>query len=115
MLPWVVTGFADKMCLAWVAFARTRKPNHPGLPDWKPYNVKAYQLETMLTDITTALDDLGLQRAIYMGYSSGGGVGFGLAHFAPEHISALIIGGASPYYTTDDRAGRTAWAIVCPG
>ena len=76
----------------------------------KPEDAKAYQLETMLTDITTVMDDLGLQRTIYMGYSSGGQVGFGLARFAPERISALIIGGTSPYRATDDWAAQSAWA-----
>lgn len=44
---------ADKMCSAWVAFARTGKPNHPGLPDWKPYDVK-YRA-TMVFDFSTEL------------------------------------------------------------
>jgi pimeloyl-ACP methyl ester carboxylesterase len=76
----------------------------------KPEGAEAYQLESMVNDIITVLDNLRLQQAIYMGYSSGGGVGFGLARFAPERVSALIIGGTSPYCTAEDRADQTLWA-----
>jgi para-nitrobenzyl esterase len=31
-------NLAEKMSAAWVAFARTGNPNHPGLPEWKPYD-----------------------------------------------------------------------------
>ena len=29
---------ATRMSSAWVAFARTGDPNHPGLPKWTPYD-----------------------------------------------------------------------------
>jgi pimeloyl-ACP methyl ester carboxylesterase len=76
----------------------------------KPEVAEAYQWESMVKDIGTMLDNLGLQRAIYLGYSSGGSVGFGLGRLAPERVSALIIGGTSPYCPADDRAGRMAFA-----
>jgi para-nitrobenzyl esterase len=31
-------AMADKTSRAWVAFARTGNPNHPGLPNWEPYS-----------------------------------------------------------------------------
>ena len=31
---------ARRMSKAWVAFARTGNPNHPGLPEWRPYTEK---------------------------------------------------------------------------
>ncbi|HEY0342178.1 MAG TPA: carboxylesterase family protein, partial [Steroidobacteraceae bacterium] len=31
---------ATRMSNAWVAFARTGDPNHPGLPTWAPYDTK---------------------------------------------------------------------------
>ncbi len=48
-------------------------------------------------DVVAVLDDLGIDRAHYFGYSLGGWVGFGLAKYAPERIRSLIIGGAQPY------------------
>ncbi len=69
----------------------------------KPEDPAAYQLENMVSDITTVMDELGLLRASYMGYSSGGTVGFGLARLAAERISALTIGGDDPYVDPTDQ------------
>jgi para-nitrobenzyl esterase len=33
-------SFAENVSRAWVAFARTGNPNHPGMPEWKPYSLK---------------------------------------------------------------------------
>jgi para-nitrobenzyl esterase len=39
---------ADRMSAAWVAFARTGNPNHPGLPKWGTFDTK--QRATMIFD-----------------------------------------------------------------
>lgn len=72
----------------------------------KPYDPEAYQLELMVSDIVAVLDHLGVAKAHYMGYSSGGLTGFGLARFAPQRFYSLIIGGMHPY---DERVGRVVW------
>jgi para-nitrobenzyl esterase len=41
-------ALADKMSRAWVAFAKTGNPNHPGLPDWRPFT--ATERATMVFD-----------------------------------------------------------------
>ena len=41
-------ALADRMSAAWAAFARTGNPNHPGLPEWKPFT--AAERATMVFD-----------------------------------------------------------------
>ena len=41
-------ALADRMSAAWVAFARTGNPNHPGLPKWGTFDTK--QRTTMVFD-----------------------------------------------------------------
>lgn len=72
----------------------------------KPDNPEAYRIELMVNDIVAVVDDLGFEKVHYMGYSSAGLVGFGLAKFTPERLSSLIIGGADPY---EDRVDRLPW------
>jgi len=63
----------------------------------KPHDPKAYGLKQRPADVVAVLDELGIDRAHYLGYSLGGWIGFGLATYAPERLSSLIIGGAQPY------------------
>ena len=64
----------------------------------KPHDPEAAAgLERRPADVVAVLDDLGIDRAHYFGYSLGGWIGFGLAKYAPERIRSLIIGGAQPY------------------
>lgn len=41
------------MSAAWVAFARTGNPNHPGMPEWKPFTTAVR--ETMVLDVEPQL------------------------------------------------------------
>jgi len=63
----------------------------------KPRAPEAYALEKRVGDIVAVLDDLGIAKAHYFGYSMGGWIGFGVARYAPERCRSLIIGGADPY------------------
>ncbi len=63
----------------------------------KLYNSDDYLLELRASDVVAVLDDLGVETAIYWGFSMGGRIGFALASLAPERISAFIIGGSHPY------------------
>jgi pimeloyl-ACP methyl ester carboxylesterase len=67
-----------------------------GLSD-KPHDPAAYDLSIRAADVVSILDDLRLPMADYYGYSMGGWIAFGLARYAPERFSSLIIGGAHPY------------------
>jgi para-nitrobenzyl esterase len=47
---------AVNMSEAWIAFARSGNPNHPGIPEWRPYSIN--NRNTMLFDVPckTAVD-----------------------------------------------------------
>jgi pimeloyl-ACP methyl ester carboxylesterase len=63
----------------------------------KPHEPAAYDMSLRASDVVSVLDDLGLPKADYMGYSMGGWIGFGLAQYAPARFSSFIIGAAHPY------------------
>lgn len=74
----------------------------------KPHAPAAYQMERMASDILAVMDELGLEEAHYMGYSSGGYLGFTLAKLAPNRLHSLILGGTAPFADSDPEAG-SAW------
>ena len=63
----------------------------------KPHDPDAYVLNRRVADIVAVLDALGIEKALYWGYSMGGWIGFGLAKYAKERVRALVIGGQHPY------------------
>jgi pimeloyl-ACP methyl ester carboxylesterase len=68
----------------------------------KPHDPGAYALEHRVSDIVAVLDDLGIARAHFLGYSMGGWIGFGVAKCAPDRFRSLIIGGQHPYAQSMD-------------
>jgi pimeloyl-ACP methyl ester carboxylesterase len=69
-----------------------------GLSD-KPRDRDAYAYPALISDLVAVLDDLHIERAIYLGYSMGGRIGFRIPAFTPRRFRALILGGAA-YPTT---------------
>jgi pimeloyl-ACP methyl ester carboxylesterase len=63
----------------------------------KPHDPRAYSLENRVGDVTVVLDALGIEKALFWGYSMGGWIGFGMAKYAKERVRALVIGGQHPY------------------
>jgi pimeloyl-ACP methyl ester carboxylesterase len=63
----------------------------------KPHDPKAYDLPLRASDVLSVLDELGIQKVDYFGYSMGGWIGFGLARLAPERFGSFILGGSHPY------------------
>ena len=61
----------------------------------KPHDPKDYDLKLRVSDILALMDDLGVDKAHYMGYSMGGRIGFGIVMHAPDRFHSLIIGGIS--------------------
>lgn len=63
----------------------------------RPHDVEAYALARRVGDLVAVLDDLGVDRAHYFGYSMGGWIGFGILKHAPERFRSLVIGGQHPF------------------
>ena len=63
----------------------------------KPHDSSAHQMSLLVGDVLAVLDDAGIDKAHFLGYSMGGRVGFGIAKYAPERFRSLIIGGSHPY------------------
>ena len=60
-----IQPLADKMSAAWVAFARTGRPDHPGIPRWPAYD--AVRRPTMVIDNDwTVVDDLNREERLAM-------------------------------------------------
>jgi pimeloyl-ACP methyl ester carboxylesterase len=61
----------------------------------KPHDPASYTAAKYASDVTAVIDDLGISKTRYWGYSQGGWIGFALARYAPSSISAFVIGGAA--------------------
>jgi pimeloyl-ACP methyl ester carboxylesterase len=77
----------------------------------KPHQPDAYQRDRNVADITAVLDDLGITRTHYFGYSMGGRIGFAFARYAPKRVHSLIIGGGSPYPYSQGNPDRMLEAL----
>ena len=63
----------------------------------KLYEPEAYVHEQQALDVVAVLDDLGIQKTAFWGYSMGGDVGLALARDSVNRLQALIVGGVNPY------------------
>jgi pimeloyl-ACP methyl ester carboxylesterase len=63
----------------------------------KPHDPRAYDLALRASDVVAVLDELGVRKADYFGYSLGGWIGFGLARHSLERFSSFIFVGSHPY------------------
>ena len=52
-------------------------------------------------DTVAVLDELGIERAHFVGKSWGGRLGFGIGEHAPDRVLSLVIGGNQPYAWPD--------------
>ncbi len=76
-----------------------------GLSD-KPHETDAYTLQQRSADVVAVLDDLGIDKVHYCGYSLGGWVGYGMVRHARERLQSLTLGAAHPYTDTSWDAFR---------
>ncbi len=63
----------------------------------KPHDPQAYGPEMMTGDVVAVLNDLGVEKANYWGYSMGAWIGFQLIRYHPSRFSSYILGGTSLY------------------
>lgn len=71
----------------------------------KPHDPYLSTADHAARDTVDVLDALGIERADYWGYSSGGTVAFAAALLAPERFRSLVIGGTDPWWTPEWAAG----------
>ena len=63
----------------------------------KPHNPEKFAMPLRVADVVAVLDQLGIDRAHFIGASWGGRLGFGIGEHAPERVLSLVIGGQQPY------------------
>ncbi len=72
----------------------------------KPHDPAAYVMAMRVGDAVAVLDELGIERAHFVGMSWGGRLGFGIGEHASERVLSLIIGGQQPYEWPDSPITR---------
>ena len=73
----------------------------------KPHDPHAYAMPVRVADAVAVLDELGVERAHFVGQSWGGRLGFGIGEHAPRRVRSLVIGGNQPYAWPDSPLVRT--------
>lgn len=64
----------------------------------KPHDPASYRPEILAEDYLAILNDLGIEKTHYLGYSMGARIGLScLARYALPRLYSLILGGISPY------------------
>ncbi|MHB8644435.1 MAG: alpha/beta fold hydrolase [Thermomicrobiales bacterium] len=81
----------------------------------KPHDPAAYALDKRVGDVLAVMDDAGIERAIFWGYSMGGHIGYAIGQYAPERFDALILGGMHPYARDPAAARQRAEALRSGG
>lgn len=67
----------------------------------KPHDTAAYAMRLRVGDAVAVLDELGVERAHFVGISWGGRLGLGIGEHAPSRVRSLVIGGQQPYAWPD--------------
>ena len=62
-----------------------------------PSDHNLFTLEHRVSDVIAVMDDAGIERADFFGYSLGAVIGFGLAGAYESRFSSFVLGGAHPY------------------
>jgi pimeloyl-ACP methyl ester carboxylesterase len=68
----------------------------------KPHDARAYAMEVRVADVLAVVDELGIERAHFVGLSWGGRLVFGIGAHAPDRVRSLVIVGQQPYAIDPD-------------
>lgn len=68
-----------------------------GLSD-KPHDIEAYSQESRGSDVIAVLDDAGIERSHFFGYSMGGLIGAAMLRHHPDRLMGIVLGGYNPYH-----------------
>jgi pimeloyl-ACP methyl ester carboxylesterase len=63
----------------------------------KPHDANAYAMQLRVADVVAVIDELGLDRAHFIGISWGGRLCFGIGEHAPERVRSLVVIGQQPF------------------
>lgn len=90
---WERAGYVDALTATHTVI--TMDPLGLGASDG-PVDPAAYALHRRAESVTAVLDDMGVDRAAYWGYSLGALTGYGVALHAPQRLTRLVAGGFDP-------------------
>jgi pimeloyl-ACP methyl ester carboxylesterase len=71
----------------------------------KPHEPSAYRQIHQVNDWLAVLDDIGVDKAHFLGFSMGGNVSLGVGIHAPDRCLSLMMGGIQPYARDERRDG----------
>lgn len=77
-----------------------------GESDWAAD--EAYAVDMHFADVVTALDELGIDRCVQVGFSMGGGTAIVAAAALPERVAGLVVVDAYPFPEQTAGSGRIA-------
>ncbi len=63
----------------------------------KPHDPESYALRTRVLDVAAVLDEIGVERAHYVGFSWGARLGYAVGEHRPERLLSLVLCGNQPY------------------
>ena len=90
---WKARGFAERLRDHYqLVLVDSRGHGHSD----RPREQASYALPHRVADITAILDDAGIERAHFFGYSMGGWIGYGVLKYAPERFHSATLGGFGP-------------------
>jgi len=65
----------------------------------KPHKPSAHVRELRAVELVSVLDDLGIEKTYYFGYSMGGRIGCALLSHVADRLNCAVMGGFNPYVT----------------